>query len=335
MTSGTGKSPILKVDNLVTHFHTPDGIVHAVNGVNFELGEGETLGVVGESGCGKSVTMLSLLQLIPQPPGEIVSGTGMFHDRDLLKLSGEEIRSVRGAQISMIFQDPMTSLNPVLTIERQVSEPLMLHMGMNRKQAAERVVELLQLVGIPEAAKRIGDYPHQFSGGMRQRVMIAMSLACNPQILVADEPTTALDVTIQAQIVDLVKRLRDELGMAIIWITHDLGVVARIAQRVIVMYAGFVIEEALVKDLYSHPLHPYTLGLLGSLPRLTGDDRTRLTAIPGTPPLLYKKPVSCPFAQRCTYRFERCIENPPLMQVDVDHRVACWWNVAEGKARNV
>jgi oligopeptide/dipeptide ABC transporter ATP-binding protein len=235
----------------------------------------------------------------------------------------------------MIFQDPMTSLNPVLTIERQVSEPLVLHMGMNRKQASERVVELLQLVGIPEAAKRIADYPHQFSGGMRQRVMIAMALACNPQILIADEPTTALDVTIQAQIVDLVKRLREELGMAIIWITHDLGVVARLAQRVVVMYAGYVIEEAPVRELYGHPTHPYTRGLLGSLPKLTGDDRERLTAIEGTPPLLYKKPVACPFAQRCAYRFERCVENPPLMSVGVNHRAACWWNVAEGKARNV
>ena len=226
-------------------------------------------------------------------------------------MGNEEIRHIRGAQIAMIFQDPMTSLNPVLTIERQVAEPLMLHMGMTKRQAHDRAIELLQLVGIPEAEKRLADYPHQFSGGMRQRVMIAMALACNPQILIADEPTTALDVTIQAQIVDLVKRLRDEIGMSIIWITHDLGVVARLAQRVIVMYAGFIIEEAPVRELYASPTHPYTLGLLGSLPRVDADQRQRLTAIRGVPPLLYHKPVGCPFAVRCNYAFERCKENPP------------------------
>ncbi len=335
MTSSNGRTPILKVDNLVTRFYTPEGVVHAVNGVSFELAEGETLGIVGESGCGKSVTMLSALQLIARPPGKIESGEAWFHDRDLLKMENEEIRHIRGAQIAMVFQDPMTSLNPVLTIERQIAEPLMLHMAMTKRQSHDRAIELLQLVGIPEAEKRLEDYPHQFSGGMRQRVMIAMSLACNPQILIADEPTTALDVTIQAQIVDLVKRLRDEIAMSIIWITHDLGVVARLAQRVIVMYAGFIIEEAPVRELYANPTHPYTLGLLGSLPRVDMDQRQRLTAIRGVPPLLYHKPVGCPFAVRCNHAFERCKENPPLMQVGTEHGVACWWNVVEGRERNV
>jgi oligopeptide transport system ATP-binding protein len=334
MIPGNGRKPIIKVENLQTRFHTPEGIVYAVNGVDFELGEGETLGVVGESGCGKSVTMLSVLQLIPRPPGEIVSGRAEFHGQDLLHLSNEEIRSVRGAQIGMIFQDPMTSLNPVLTIGKQVSEPLMLHLGMTKKDAADRVIELLELVGIPEAEKRLTQYPHQFSGGMRQRVMIAMALACNPQILIADEPTTALDVTIQAQIIELVKRLRDEIGMSVIWITHDLGVVAGMAQRVIVMYAGYIIEEAPVKELYSNPTHPYTLGLLNSLPRLDRGEQGRLTDIPGLPPLLLEKPVGCPFVPRCVYAHDRCSENPPLMEIAPGHRSACWWDVKEGKARH-
>lgn len=335
MVSGNGNFSILKVENLVTRFYTPEGVVHAVNGVSFELKEGETLGVVGESGCGKSVTMLSVLQLIQRPPGRIESGKAFFHDKDLLSMNVDEIRQVRGGQIAMVFQDPMTSLNPVLTIEKQVAEPLMLHMGMNKAQAKERVIELLELVGIPEAEKRLQDYPHQFSGGMRQRVMIAMALSCNPQILVADEPTTALDVTIQAQIVDLVKRLRNDFGMSIIWITHDLGVVARIAQRVIVMYAGYVIEEAPVKELYANPRHPYTLGLLKSLPRVDKGEKHRLAAIQGRPPLLYEKPTICPFAPRCEYAFDRCwAENPALELTNTDHRVACWWVVPEGRVRN-
>jgi len=328
-----GSPPILKVEDLVTRFNTPEGTIYAVNGVSFELFEGETLGVVGESGCGKSVTMLSVLQLIPRPPGEIIRGTAMFHDSDLLHLASEEIRHIRGAQIAMIFQDPMTSLNPVLTIGKQIAEPLMLHLGMNKKEAEERVVELLRLVGISDAEKRLIQYPHQFSGGMRQRVMIAMSLACNPQILIADEPTTALDVTIQAQIVDLVKNLRQELGMSVIWITHDLGIIAGLAQRVLVMYAGYIIEEAYVKELYANPQHPYTLGLLNSLPRLDLS-RERLMDIPGLPPLLVEQPVGCPFAPRCKYVFERCTENPPLLEVGVDHRTACWWDVTEGSPRN-
>ena len=335
MVSRNGNIPILKVDNLTTRFYTPEGVVYAVNGVSFELKEGETLGVVGESGCGKSVTMLSVLQLIPTPPGKIEDGTAIFHGKDLLTMDVDEIRQVRGGQIGMVFQDPMTSLNPVLTIEKQVSEPLMLHLGMTRVQARERVIELLQMVGIPEAEKRIYDYPHQFSGGMRQRVMIAMALSCNPQILVADEPTTALDVTIQAQIVDLVKRLRDEFNMSVIWITHDLGVVARLAQRVIVMYAGYIIEEAPVKELYGNPLHPYTIGLLGSLPRLDEKERQRLAAIQGSPPMLYEKPVICPFAPRCRYNFDHCWEaNPPLVELSSTHKVACWWDVNEGRPKN-
>jgi len=250
-------------------------------------------------------------------------------------MSDDDIRGIRGAQIAMIFQDPMTSLNPVLTIGRQLEEPLALHMGMNKQQARERAAELLGMVGIPRAKDRLGDYPHQFSGGMRQRVMIAMALACNPQILIADEPTTALDVTIQAQIVELVKRLRDEIGMAIIWITHDLGIVAGLAKRVIVMYGGYIIEESPVDELYINPQHPYTLGLLGSLPRLDDFEYHRLVSIEGQPPVLYKKPTSCPFAPRCKYVVERCLnENPMLEKVAPDHRVACWIDPKTGRNRS-
>jgi oligopeptide transport system ATP-binding protein len=325
---------ILDVQGLETTFRTPEGVVHAVNGVSFDLKEGETLGVVGESGCGKSVTMLSVLRLIPSPPGKIVGGKALFLGRDLLQMSDEEIRHVRGAQISMVFQDPMTSLNPVLTIGRQLTEPLMLHLGMSKKQAEDRAAELLSMVGIPNAKERLKDYPHQYSGGMRQRVMIAMALSCNPQILIADEPTTALDVTIQAQITELVKRLRDELGMAIIWITHDLGVVAGLAQRVIVMYGGLIIEEAPVKELFANPTHPYTIGLLGSLPRLDEEQHRRLFSIEGQPPVLYQKPQACPFAPRCKWVMERCWkENPMLTAVADDHRVACWVDTKTGRAR--
>ncbi len=316
---------LLDVQGLETQFKTPEGLVHAVNGVSFTLKEGETLGVVGESGCGKSVTMLSILRLVPMPPGRIVAGKAFFRGKDLLAINEEEIRQVRGAQIAMVFQDPMTSLNPVITIGKQLEEPLALHLNMDKKQAMERSVELLEIVGIPRGKDRLNDYPHQFSGGMRQRVMIAMALSCNPQILIADEPTTALDVTIQAQIMDLVKRLRDELGMAIIWITHDLGVVADLAQRVLVMYGGFIIEESLVKDLYSHPSHPYTIGLLGSLPRLDSKTNEKLYSIEGFPPVLMQKPTACPFAPRCKWSIEKCWnENPLLEEVRPDHRVACW-----------
>ena len=325
---------LLDVQGLETTFKTPEGVVHAVNGVSFGLKEGETLGVVGESGCGKSVTMLSVLGLIQSPPGKINSGKALFFGQDLIKMQREEIRRVRGAQIGMIFQDPMTSLNPVLTIGRQLEEPLIIHIGMTKKQAQDRAAELLEMVGIPNAKDRLNDYPHQYSGGMRQRVMIAMALACTPQILIADEPTTALDVTIQAQIMDLVKRLRDELGMAIIWITHDLGVVAGIAQRVLVMYGGLIIEEASVKDLFANPSHPYTIGLLGSLPRVDEKEHGKLYSIEGSPPVLYQKPNSCPFSPRCRWAIERCWkENPVLEPVSPEHRIACWVDTKTGRPR--
>jgi oligopeptide transport system ATP-binding protein len=320
---------LLEVRNLKTQFFTQDGVVHAVNGISYNLKEGETLGIVGESGCGKSVSALSLMRLIPSPPGKIVGGEVLFEGRDLLKVDDEEIRSVRGNKIAMIFQDPMTSLNPVLTIGRQVSEALELHLGMDKRQSRERSIELLEMVGIPEAEERIDDYPHQFSGGMRQRVMIAMGLSCHPQLLIADEPTTALDVTIQAQIIDLVKHLRDEFGMAVIWITHDLGIVAGLVDRVIVMYAGFIIEHAPVKELYANPRHPYTLGLLGSIPRLDEERQEKLISIEGLPPDLIDLPPGCPFQPRCTYVIDRCAaEQPPLEQIAPGHSVACWVDVS-------
>src|SRR5512146_2864695 len=297
---------LLDVHDLQTQFRTHQGVVHSVNGVSFHLKEGETLGVVGESGCGKSVTVMSLLRLIPTPPGKIIKGSADFAGHDLLQMTNEEMRFVRGAQISIVFQDPMTSLNPVLTIGQQLEEPLRLHVGMTAQQARGRAAELLALVGIPRGKERLNDYPHQFSGGMRQRVMIAMALSCSPQILIADEPTTALDVTIQAQIIELVKRLRDELGMAIIWITHDLGVIAGLADRVMVMYGGFIIEEAPVKDLYANPQHPYTIGLLGSVPRVDETNHAKLYSIEGLPPVLFETPRACPFAPRCKWAYEKC-----------------------------
>jgi len=325
---------LLDVRGLYTQFFTKDGIVKAVNGITYSLNEGETLAIVGESGCGKSVGVMSLTRLIPSPPGKVVAGEVIFDGRDLLKLDPDELRQIRGNRIAMIFQDPMTSLNPVLTIGHQISEALILHLGMNKEQARKRSVELLELVGIPGAANRLDDYPHQFSGGMRQRVMIAMGLSCNPQLLIADEPTTALDVTIQAQIVDLVQRLKDEIGMAVIWITHDLGVVAGMAERVIVMYAGFIVEEAAVRDLYDNPRHPYTLGLLGSLPRLDEDKPVRLKSIEGFPPDLVALPKGCPFAARCVYKIGKCeTENPPMEPVGPAHRAACWVDVTTGGVR--
>jgi len=326
---------LLDVRGLYTQFFTKDGIVKAVNGITYSLNEGETLAIVGESGCGKSVGVMSLTRLIPSPPGKVVAGEVIFDGRDLLKLDPDELRQIRGNRIAMIFQDPMTSLNPVLTIGHQISEALILHLGMNKEQARKRSVELLELVGIPGAANRLDDYPHQFSGGMRQRVMIAMGLSCNPQLLIADEPTTALDVTIQAQIVDLVQRLKDEIGMAVIWITHDLGVVAGMAERVIVMYAGFIVEEASVRDLYDNPRHPYTLGLLGSLPRLDEDKPVRLKSIEGFPPDLVALPKGCPFAARCDYKIAKCeTENPPMEPVGPAHRAACWVDVTTGGVRS-
>jgi oligopeptide transport system ATP-binding protein len=316
---------LLEVRDLETRFYTQEGVVQAVNGISYDLGEGGTLGIVGESGCGKSVSVLSMMRLIPSPPGKITGGQVSLEGRDLLKMDLDELRHVRGNRIAMVFQDPMTSLNPVLTIGRQVSEALELHMGMDGAHATRRSIELLEMVGIPQADQRIKDYPHQFSGGMRQRVMIAMALSCNPQILIADEPTTALDVTIQAQIVELVKRLRDEIGMAVIWITHDLGVVAGLVDKVNVMYAGFIVEMGNVKDIYGGPRHPYTIGLLGSLPRLDESARAKLRSIEGLPPDLVAPPPGCPFAPRCDYVLDRCLtENPELTSVGLDHKAACW-----------
>ncbi len=328
------RNTLLNVDDLRTRFHTAEGTVYAVNGISFDLAEGETLAVVGESGCGKSVSMLSILRLIPIPPGEIVSGKAFYRERDLLALPEAEMERMRGKEFSMVFQDPMTSLNPVLTIGRQIGETLRVHMGMDKDQAAERTIELLDQVGIPEPAQRLGDYPHQFSGGMRQRAMIAMALSCNPSLLIADEPTTALDVTIQAQIMELVVRLRERLGMTIIWITHDLGVVAGLAERVLVMYAGFIVEEALVDTLYEEPLHPYTHALLGALPRVDQAHHERLKSIPGAPPNLVVEPHGCPFAPRCEVVCERCrLENPPLLPVAPNHKIACWVDVRTGELR--
>jgi oligopeptide transport system ATP-binding protein len=316
---------LLEVKGLTTQFFTQDGVVHAVNGISYKLDEGETLAIVGESGSGKSVSVMSLIRLIPQPPGKIVAGEVWFDGRDLMQLTDDEVRQVRGNRIAMIFQDPMTSLNPVLTIGQQIMEALQLHLGMDKNQARKRSIELLEIVGIPGAASRLDSYPHQYSGGMRQRVMIAMGLSCNPQLLIADEPTTALDVTIQAQIVDLVKSLKEQMGMAIIWITHDLGVVAALAERVIVMYAGHIVEESEVHELYEEPHHPYTLGLLRSVPRLDMGKNKRLIPIDGLPPDLIDLPPGCPFAPRCQYRTEKCIqENPALEATSPTRRVACW-----------
>ena len=328
------KHLLLEVIDLQTRFYTPEGIVYAVNGISYTLAEGETLAVVGESGCGKSVSMMSILGLIPIPPGEIASGTAIYRGRDLLKLSESELEHVRGKEIAMVFQDPMTSLNPVLTIGKQITESLQKHTQMHLEEATKRAVELLDWVGISDAQRRLGDYPHQFSGGMRQRVMIAMQLACTPTILIADEPTTALDVTIQAQIMELVVHLRERVGMAMIWITHNLGVVAGLAERVIVMYAGFVVEEASVDDLFENPRHPYTMALLAALPRVDRRRDRRLKSIPGAPPNLLVKPHGCPFVPRCEFAVERCrSDTPPLEPIAPRHKIACWVDIDTGGPR--
>jgi oligopeptide transport system ATP-binding protein len=325
---------LLDVQDLSTRFHIAEGTVHAVNGVSFKLNECETLAVVGESGCGKSVTMMSVMRLIPIPPGEYASGKVLYRDRDLLKVTENEMEHVRGKEIAMVFQDPMTALNPVLTIGRQLSEPLRIHLNLNKEDVRLRSIELLEQVGIPDPARRLNDYPHQFSGGMRQRAMIAMALACAPSLLIADEPTTALDVTIQAQITELVERLRDQLCMAVIWITHDLGVVAGLAERVVVMYSGFIVEEADVDAIYDNPQHPYTLALLEALPRVDRRRDKRLKSIPGAPPNLLVAPHGCPFAPRCEYVFDRCLaENPALLPISPTHKLACWFDVSTGKPR--
>jgi oligopeptide transport system ATP-binding protein len=323
-------STLLEIKQLRTTFNTREGLVQAVNGISYSLEEGEILSIVGESGSGKSVSVLSLMGLVPQPPGK-VAGEAWFDGRNLLTLSAAESRKIRGNEIAMIFQDPMTSLNPVLTIGEQITEALKKHLGMDESAARSRAVELMELVGIPMAADRLDQYPHQFSGGMRQRVMIAIGLACNPRLLIADEPTTALDVTIQAQIVELVKRLQAEIGMAVIWITHDLGVVAGLAEKVIVMYAGSIAEMAPVDELYESPRHPYTLGLLGSLPRLDAQTHEELTSIPGMPPDLTQMPAGCPFAPRCQFAIDRChAEKPALEPVGANgHLAACWVDIRD------
>jgi oligopeptide transport system ATP-binding protein len=326
-----GASPVLDVRGLKTVFKTRGGEIHAVNSVSFHLRPGELLGVVGESGSGKSVTMMSLIGLLPSPPAEVRGGEVLLGGRDLLKLAPRDLQAVRGAKVGFVFQDPMTSLNPVFTVGNQIMEPLMKHMGMTKAQATDRAAELLDLVGIPDARKRLKSYPHQFSGGMRQRVMIAIALACDPDVLIADEPTTALDVTIQAQIIELVKELRQKLGMAIVWITHDLGVIAGIADRVMVMYGGQVVEQAPVKQLFANPQHPYTRALLKTVPALTGARAARLEVIQGQPPLLQGEPTACPFRARCAHAHPRCeAENPARRAIDglpvgQGHDVACHW----------
>jgi len=329
--------PLLRVDGLKTHFHTRDGVVRAVDGVSFDVMPGETLAIVGESGCGKSVTAMSILRLLPMPPARFAAGRIELEGRNLLDLSEPEMRDVRGNLISMIFQEPMTSLNPVLTIGRQVAEALVLHRGLSEREALVQAVEGLRKVQISEPERRARQYPHELSGGMRQRVMIAMALACGPRLLIADEPTTALDVTIQAQILELLRKLGTETGASIILITHDLGVVAEMAQRVVVMYAGRKVEEATVEALFAHPRHPYTRGLLGSMPHLgqslSGADDVpaqRLVEIPGMVPSLSEALPGCLFAPRCTSASERCRSEVPTMQTfEAGHQAACWHPVSE------
>jgi peptide/nickel transport system ATP-binding protein len=321
-------TPLLRVENLKTHFHTRDGIVRAVDGVSFDVKAGETLAIVGESGCGKSVTSMSILRLLPMPPARIAAGRIEFDGRNLLELTEPEMRKIRGNAISMIFQEPMTSLNPVLTVGRQIAEALVLHRGLSQKEATARAIAMLRKVHIPEAERRTSQYPHELSGGMRQRVMIAMALACGPRLLIADEPTTALDVTIQAQILELMRELHRETGAAIILITHDLGVVAEMAQRVVVMYAGRKVEEAPIEALFERPRHPYTRGLLGSMPHLgdsVSETGKRLVEIPGMVPSLKDPPPGCLFAPRCPNAGERCThEAPPLELHAAGHWAACW-----------
>jgi oligopeptide/dipeptide ABC transporter ATP-binding protein len=318
------EAPLLSVQDLRVHFWTGSGTVHAVNGISFDIGPGETLGIVGESGCGKSVTALALLGLLPRA-GRVRSGSASFDGRDLLRLTQRALRRVRGRQIAMIFQDPMTSLNPVLTIGRQIREPLETHFGMNRKAASARAAELLDRVGIPSPDARLSDYPHQFSGGMRQRAMIAMALACRPKIMIADEPTTALDVTIQAQILALLRELVAEERTALVLITHDLGVVAGMCERVNVMYAGMFMETGSADQLFASPRHPYTLGLLQSVPRLDAARRSRLQPIEGAPRDMLQPPSACPFQPRCRYEVEESrLEVPPLVEIEPGHKVACF-----------
>jgi len=316
---------VLKVNNLKTFFWTDEGLVKAVNGLSYQVNEGESVGLVGESACGKSVSALSIMRLIPYPPGRIVDGEIIFEGRDLLKISEQEMREVRGNKIAMIFQEPSTSLNPVLTVSRQLTESLELHHGWSREGAREEAIKLLELVGMPDPAVRVGYYPHQFSGGMQQRIMIAMALSCNPKVLIADEPTTAVDVTVQAQLLEILDDLRRRFGTAVIIITHNLGVVARYVDRVIVMYAGRLVEKASTVDLFTHPQHPYTKGLLKSVPRLDLPKASELGAIDGLPPNLARLPIGCAFQPRCQWAFDRCqLETPDLEEVGRNHWSACF-----------
>ena len=324
---------LLEVKDLQTHFFTMDGVVRAVDGVSYDLEEGETLGLVGESGCGKSVSALSLMRLIPDPPGKIVNGEVMLDGEDILKINMDEMRNVRGAKMSMVFQEPMTSLNPVLTVERQLTETLQLHKGMGKVESRREAINLLSRVGIPDPEQRIKQYPHQFSGGMRQRVMIAMALSCSPRLIIADEPTTALDVTIQAQILELMKSLTTEFGVALIVITHNLGVVARYADRVNIMYAGRIIERGSAREIYANPRHPYTVGLLRSVPRLDLPRRARLDPIEGQPPDLINLPAGCAFRARCRWAIDKCATDTPVLQETSDnHWSACWRSEDLGSA---
>ncbi len=318
---------LLEIENLRTYFFTEEGVVRAVDGVTWHLDEGETLGLVGESGCGKSVTAMSILRLVQNPPGRIVDGSIIFEGQDLLQVDDAEMRSIRGNRIAMVFQEPMTSLNPVLTIGQQIKEAITLHLGLQDAESTARAVELLEMVGIPEADSRLSDYPHQFSGGMRQRVMIAMALSCNPKLLIADEPTTALDVTIQAQILEIMARLSKELGTAVLVITHNLGVVARYADRVNVMYAGKIVESGTAIDIFKRPRHPYTVGLMASVPRLDETEKVRLATIEGQPPLLIQPIEGCSFEPRCDWAIDKCVTGPPpLEEKEPGHMAACWRN---------
>jgi oligopeptide transport system ATP-binding protein len=325
---------LLEVRDLKTHFFTPEGVVKAVDGISYDVKEGETAAMVGESGCGKSVSVLSIMRLIPKPQGRIVGGQIIFEEKDLLKLDDEGIRSIRGKEIAMVFQEPMTSLNPVLTIGRQLMETLEIHLKMDKDESKNQAMELLRLVGIPDAEQRLSQYPHQFSGGMRQRMMIAMALSCKPKLILADEPTTALDVTIQAQILELLKDLSQRFGVAIIIITHNLGIVARYADRVNMMYAGRLIERGTCKEIYHNPRHPYTIGLLRSVPRLDQPRKAKLDPIEGQPPDMVNLQPMCSFLARCKFAVDRCAkEAPPLTKVGDDHFSACW--VAEQLGNSV
>lgn len=328
------KQPLLNVHDLTVEFRARGSVVQAVNHISFHLSEGETLGIVGESGSGKSVSMLSLTRLIPSPPAKIIAGEVVFGGEDLLKMNATQLDAVRGQEIAMIFQDPMSSLNPVRMIGQQIGEMLRVHLHMSKQEARERSIELLDMVGIPSPAKRIDNYPHEFSGGMRQRVMIAMAISCNPRLLIADEPTTALDVTIQAQIMRLIKRLQVELGMAVIWITHDLGVAAALADRIAVMYGGRIVEQASTQTIFHSPQHPYTLGLLRSIPKPGHrSDHQRLFSIPGSPPKLDRLPAGCAFYDRCDHRIEKCQDQRPELQAapfaQAGQQFACWVNVQQ------